>query len=76
MVYVSGDPKGTLTYNSFLRGVRDEEGSRVHRRCAPGTGWTGAACGPTCDSRNTQPSELRFRALLSKGVPEVELGLV
>ena len=28
MVYVSGDPKGTLTYNSFLRGVRDE-GSKV-----------------------------------------------
>jgi competence protein ComEC len=28
VVYVSGDPKGTLTYNSFLRGVRDE-GSRV-----------------------------------------------
>lgn len=27
-VYVSGDPKGTLTYNSFLRGVR-EEGSDV-----------------------------------------------
>ena len=27
-VYVSGDPKGTLSYNSFLRGVRDE-GSRV-----------------------------------------------
>ena len=27
-VYVSGDPKVTLTYNSFLRGVRDE-GSRV-----------------------------------------------
>ena len=27
-VYVSGDPKGTLTYNSFLRGVRDE-GSRL-----------------------------------------------
>jgi competence protein ComEC len=27
-VYISGDPKGTLTYNSFLRGVRDE-GSRV-----------------------------------------------
>jgi competence protein ComEC len=23
-VYVSGDPKGTLTYNTFLRGVRDE----------------------------------------------------
>jgi competence protein ComEC len=27
-VYVSGDDKGTLTYNSFLRGVR-EEGSEV-----------------------------------------------
>lgn len=27
-VYVSGDDKGTLTYNSFLRGVRDE-GSNV-----------------------------------------------
>ncbi len=27
-VYLSGDPKSTLTYNSFLRGVR-EEGSRV-----------------------------------------------
>jgi competence protein ComEC len=27
-VYISGDPKGTLSYNSFLRGVRDE-GSRV-----------------------------------------------
>jgi competence protein ComEC len=27
-VYVSGDPKGTLTYNTFLRGVR-EEGSKL-----------------------------------------------
>jgi competence protein ComEC len=27
-VYDSGDPKGTLTCNSFLRGVR-EEGSKV-----------------------------------------------
>ncbi len=27
-VYLSGDTKGTLTYNSFLRGVRDE-GSKV-----------------------------------------------
>ncbi len=27
-VYVSGDPKGTLTYNSFLLGVR-EESSKV-----------------------------------------------
>ena len=24
MVYVSGDPNSTLTYNTFLRGVRDE----------------------------------------------------
>jgi phosphoribosyl 1,2-cyclic phosphodiesterase len=28
VVYVSGDPKGTLTYNTFLRGVR-EEGSKL-----------------------------------------------
>jgi competence protein ComEC len=28
VVYVSGDPKGTLSYNSFLRGVR-EEGSEM-----------------------------------------------
>jgi competence protein ComEC len=28
VVYVSGDPNATLTYNSFLRGVR-EEGSKV-----------------------------------------------
>ena len=27
-VYASGDPKGTLTYNTFLRGARDE-GSRL-----------------------------------------------
>jgi competence protein ComEC len=27
-VYLSGDPKGTLSYNSFLRGVR-EEGSEM-----------------------------------------------
>ncbi len=27
-VYLSGDPKGTSTYNSFLRAVRDE-GSEV-----------------------------------------------
>jgi competence protein ComEC len=24
VIYVSGDPKGTLTYSSFLRGVRKE----------------------------------------------------
>ncbi len=30
MVYVSGDPKGTHTYNSSLRGVR-EEGSEVEQ---------------------------------------------
>jgi competence protein ComEC len=29
-VYLSGDTKGTLTYNSFLRGVRDE-GSKVEQ---------------------------------------------
>ena len=41
MVYVSGDPKGTLTYNSFLRGVGDE-GSRVEEvRSAYRMDWGG-----------------------------------
>ncbi len=34
VVYVSGDPKGTLSYNLLLRGER-EEGSEVEVRCAP-----------------------------------------
>jgi competence protein ComEC len=44
-VYVSGDPKGTLSYNSFLVGVR-EEGSEVEM-VRTATGWTGAGCGRT-----------------------------
>jgi competence protein ComEC len=40
-VYVSGDPKGTLTYNSFLRGVR-EEGSEVEEvRAGYRMDWAG-----------------------------------
>jgi beta-lactamase superfamily II metal-dependent hydrolase len=38
-VYVLGDPKGTLTYGSFLRGVRDE-GSEVE--VVRAGGWTRA----------------------------------
>ena len=41
-VYLSGDPKGTATYNSFLRGVRDE-GSEVREvRSGGQEDWGGA----------------------------------
>ena len=41
VVYVSGDPKATLTYNSFLRGVR-YEGSKVEVvRAGRRLGWGG-----------------------------------
>lgn len=40
-VYVSGDPKGTATYNAFLRGVR-EEGSLVEEsRAGEAYDWGG-----------------------------------
>jgi hypothetical protein len=42
-VYLSGDPKGTLTYNTFLRGAR-EEGSEVEEvRAGYLMDWGGGA---------------------------------
>ena len=40
-VYVSGDPKGTLTYNSFLRGARDEDSRVVMVRAGTLMDWGG-----------------------------------
>jgi hypothetical protein len=61
MVYVSGDPKGTLSYNSFLVGVR-EEGSEVEMvRTGYRMDWGGVR---TRESRNTQSLEVRFCATL------------
>ncbi len=68
-VYLSGDPKGKLSYNSFLRRVR-EEGSEVEEvRAGYRMDWGG--CGRTREHENTQSLELRFRAWLSEGSAKV-----
>jgi competence protein ComEC len=41
VVYVSGDPKGTLTYNTFLRGVRDEASKVEVVRAGRRLDWAG-----------------------------------
>jgi hypothetical protein len=40
-VYVSGDPNNTLTYNTFLRGVRDEEAKTEVLRAGALMDWGG-----------------------------------
>jgi hypothetical protein len=40
-VYVSGDPKGTLTYNTFLRGVRNEGSEMEVVRAGRRIDWGG-----------------------------------
>ncbi len=40
-VYVSGDPKGTATYNAFLRGVKDEGSNVVESRAGMVMDWGG-----------------------------------
>jgi competence protein ComEC len=41
VVYVSGDPKGTLTYNTFLRGVRNEGSEMEVVRAGRRIDWGG-----------------------------------
>jgi beta-lactamase superfamily II metal-dependent hydrolase len=40
-VYVSGDPNNTLTYNTFLRGVRDEGATTEILRAGMLMDWSG-----------------------------------
>ena len=72
-VYASGDPKGTLTHGTFFA-----------RRARGGVEVGGGSCGQAArlgrrqdrrrGSRNTQPTELRFRALLTdRGTNELAL---
>ena len=61
-VYVSDDPNGTLTCNSFLRAYARR--ARRSRWFVAGGGWTGAACVQTYEVRKHQPLELSFRAVL------------
>jgi beta-lactamase superfamily II metal-dependent hydrolase len=64
VIYLSGDPKGTLTYNSFVRGARDERSQLEVARAGRRMDW--GACRPIRESQNTQPSKLRFRAVLTE----------
>lgn len=41
-VYLSGDSKGTITYNAFLRSVRDERAQVVEARAGEQMDWGGA----------------------------------
>lgn len=41
-VYLSGDPKGTSTYNSFPRAVRDEGSEVLESRAGMWVDWGGA----------------------------------
>jgi competence protein ComEC len=41
VVYVSGDPKGTLTYNTFVRGIRDEGSEMEVVRAGRRMDWGG-----------------------------------
>jgi len=40
-VYLSGDPKGTETYNAFLRGVKDEGSEVIEARAGRQEDWGG-----------------------------------
>lgn len=40
-VYLSGDPKGTETYNAFLRAVRDEGSKVIESRAGMQMDWGG-----------------------------------
>jgi competence protein ComEC len=42
-VYLSGDPKGISTYNSFLRAVRDEGSEVVESRAGMQMNWGGTS---------------------------------
>ena len=45
-VYLSGDPKGTSTFNAFLRGVRDEGSEVVESRAGMRMEWGNAWAEP------------------------------
>lgn len=74
VVYVSGDPKGTLTYNTFLRGVRYEGSEMEVVRAGRRMDWGGVQA-LIREFKNTQSMELRFRALLGAGTSELQLAL-
>jgi competence protein ComEC len=77
MVYVSGDPKGTLTYNSFLRGVGDEESRVEEVRNGYRMDWGGVQAdvviAPPPGEHFSEPNDNSVATLLSYGTARVLL---
>ncbi|HEX2729072.1 MAG TPA: ComEC/Rec2 family competence protein, partial [Rubrobacteraceae bacterium] len=78
-VYLSGDDKGTLTYNSFLRGVRDE-GSKVEiTRAGEQMDWGGVRAnviGPPTDAEGglfSETNDNSIAILLTYGTARILL---
>jgi hypothetical protein len=77
-VYVSGEPTGTLTYNTFVRGVR-YEGSKVEVVKAGRSTWPAVRTPvPSRSStfQTTKSAEPRLRVRLTEAASEMEVALV
>lgn len=70
-VYLSGDPKGTSTFNTFMRGVRDESSWVKEVRAGYQTDWV--AGGWIHESRSPQPLELAFQRRIGDKTATAEL---
>jgi competence protein ComEC len=75
-VYVSGDPKGTLTYNTFLRGVRDEGSELEVVRAGRRMEWGGVRAdviGPPPGELYSETNDNSVAILLTYGTARVLL---
>jgi competence protein ComEC len=76
VVYVSGDPKGTLTYNTFLRGVRDEGSEMEVVRAGRRMDWGGVQAdviGPPPGELFSETNDNSVAILLTYGTARVLL---
>jgi competence protein ComEC len=76
VVYVSGDPKGTLTYNTFLRGVRDEGAALEVVRAGRRMDWGGVQAdviGPPPGELFSEINDNSVAILLTYGTARVLL---
>jgi competence protein ComEC len=75
-VYVSGDPKGTLSYNSFLRGVRNEGSDVEVVRSGRRLEWSGVRAdviGPPPGELFSETNDNSVAILLTYGTARVLL---
>ncbi|HET7272566.1 MAG TPA: ComEC/Rec2 family competence protein [Rubrobacter sp.] len=78
-VFVSGDPNSTLTYNAFLRGVRDEGATTEVLRAGMRMDWAGVQAdviGPPTDAEGGLFSEINDNSvaiLLTYGTARILL---